>query len=314
MITDLHEWAGKNGYKIAWGGASVVMDVREDFDSLRAAGEIDGAFYEDNLAWFEYPEGITLQSPASVIIVAVPRPAHSLPFEHQNGRLDTILPPTYVNYNKLFEQVHDDMDSSVLRGTCCSELLKAPLKAIAARLGLVAYGRNNITYIEGLGSYFQLVGVLTDAELPPPSGSISNHPRMNPQCSDCSLCIQACPTKAIRSKRFLLGAQRCFTLHNESPQTWPEWILPLLDLCFSAQPCVIGCLRCQAVCPMNRGLLKTEPAGISFTAGETQWLLEGKPCDSNPLGAGIMSKLSKIGMGKDYSPLAKNLRELSKQS
>ncbi len=314
MITDLNEWAGGNGYRIAWGGASVVMDVRKKFDSLRAAGEIDAAFYEENLAWFQYPKGTTLQSPQSVIIVAVPRPAHSLVFEHENGKLDTILPPTYVNYNKLFEQIHRDLASDVFQGACGSELLKAPLKAIAARLGLVAYGRNNITYIEGLGSYFQLVGVLTDAELPPSSDLNGNHSRLRPECSDCSICIQACPTRAMRSKRFLLGAQLCFTLHNESPQPWPEWILPLLDKCFSAQPCAIGCLRCQAVCPINKGLLKTEPAGISFTAGETQWLLEGKPCDSNPLGAGIMSKLNEIGMGKDYSPLAKNLGELLKQS
>ena len=41
----------------------------------------------------------------------------------------------------------------------------APIKTVAAMLGLVRYGRNNIAYADGIGSYLQLCGYITDARL-----------------------------------------------------------------------------------------------------------------------------------------------------
>jgi len=313
MINKLQDWAKTRGYRIAWGDASIVMEIRKEFDTLLVEGEIDRAFYKSNLDWFVYPKGITLKEPKSVIIVAVPLAAHTLAFQLDGDELETILPPTYVKYKKLFGQVHDDLAASVIRDTCCSEILQAPLKATATRLGLATYGRNNITYIEGLGSYFQFVGILTDAELPPSGGSSSGNPKMNPECMHCTICFEACPTRAIRQKRVLLSAERCFTLQSESHEPWPRWIQPVLDRCFSAQTCLIGCLQCQVVCPRNQGLLRTEPAGISFTAAETEWILAGKPCDSHPLGMDIKAKFDEIDMFKDYRCFTKNLRELVKQ-
>jgi len=40
-----------------------------------------------------------------------------------------------------------------------------PLKTLAVRSGLAKYGRNNITYIDGMGSFYRLVAYYTD--IPP---------------------------------------------------------------------------------------------------------------------------------------------------
>ena len=58
----------------------------------------------------------------------------------------------------------------------------APLKPLAVRLGLVRYGRNNVTYAPGMGSYIQLLGYLTDASLPLPDGWRPQEPTLLPEC------------------------------------------------------------------------------------------------------------------------------------
>jgi epoxyqueuosine reductase len=34
-----------------------------------------------------------------------------------------------------------------------------PLKSLAVRSGLAAYGRNNVCYVPGMGSFLELVGL-----------------------------------------------------------------------------------------------------------------------------------------------------------
>lgn len=88
------------------------------------------------------------------------------------------------------------------------------------------------------------------------------------RCAKCRICIKACPTGAIREDRFLISAERCYTLSSESKEPTPDWATP------PASPCLIGCMACQEICPENKGRLRYEPSGVEFTAGETEALLE----------------------------------------
>jgi epoxyqueuosine reductase len=313
MIAELQAWADTRGYKIAWGSTSVAEDARQEISKRLQRGELDRNLYDDELAEFTKPCGTGIKNPKSVIVIAVPQPARRLLFEHENGPLETILPPTYMRYRQTYDEVTADMQANVFRGEFQAELLKAPFKSVAARLGLVTYGRNNITYVEGLGTYHQLVGVLTDADLPVSAGDRQYIPMIHPKCLECSICIDACPTGAIPEDRFLIHAERCFTLFSESPNPWPEWIKPSLERCFSAEPCLVGCLRCQAVCPRNNGLHKTKDTGVSFNAEETAWMLAGKPCNAHRVGSSINEKLERIGRSSSYPVFSKNLRELARR-
>ena len=175
------------------------------------------------------------------------------------------------------------------------ELIDAPLKALAARLGLVRYGRNNVTYAPGIGSYLQLIGCVTDAALPVPADWTPQEPQLLDLCETCGECETACPTGAIGSDRVLLHAERCLTLANEATATFPDW-LPS-----SAHHCLIGCLLCQRACPEN-ARLEVEDTGIVFTAEETAALLAGSGGSGRADdGTHFAEKLGRLGLTDDTS-------------
>ena len=122
-----------------------------------AAPEIfDGGF--DALHLFSLPESTALPSWARrVLIIALPRPAHRSVLRVDGQRRLALLPPTYLNYSALFEEVRAELTQAA-GGKCRFAALRAPLKGVATRLGLVRYGRNNLVYLPGCGSYLQLLG------------------------------------------------------------------------------------------------------------------------------------------------------------
>jgi ferredoxin len=240
----LREWAAARGYALAIAGAGVIEAVREKLEERKSAG------------------------PKCVVMVAVPSPIQVLPFTVEGKKIDALIPPTYVRYNATFADVLGDMKENALGQDAAAETLKAPLKSLAVHMGLVVYGRNNITYAPGLGSGHQLCGYVVgtgegpDEECPKAEGRET----VLEQCASCQACVKACPTGAIREDRFLISAERCFTLLSESRKPIPAWAKPPKSIC------LIGCMACQQVCPENKGRLKIMPSGVEFTGEETEVL------------------------------------------
>jgi epoxyqueuosine reductase len=259
----IRAWAKSRSYQAAAGGVSLLEEVRSSLQRRRDKEEIEDAFFRDYLDNFSYLEGCRLKNPQSFLIVALPRPAHTLSFSVGGKTVETILPPTYVRYHKSFSGVRDDLEAAVSAHNCQLEILSAPLKALANRLGLLLYGRNNIGYIDGLGSYFQLAGLLSDKHIGDISRLAGPEQKLLPKCLECRICAKACPTGAIDGDRILIHAEKCYTLFSESPEPIPEDLKP------PSTKCLIGCMRCQQVCPENRGLLKYEEAAVSFDSEET---------------------------------------------
>jgi epoxyqueuosine reductase len=297
-------WAKARGYRAAVGGVSLLEEVRGALQRRREAGEIEAGFYRNNLQVFTYLDGVPLENPQSVIIVAAPAPAYELTFVVDDKRIETILPPTYVRYRGIFTDVRDDLRDAMSGSGFRTELLNAPLKALGNRLGLLAYGRNNVGYIEGLGSYFQLVGLVSDMPLdeagaPPPPGET-----LLPRCQKCRVCAAACPTGAIEKERVLLHAEKCYTLFSESQSPIPE------GLKAPSPRCLIGCLRCQEVCPENKGLLRHENAPVSFEAEETEAFLGIKPPADGPAFGRAQEKFRQLGMSEGLLLFRRNLKRL----
>ncbi len=112
----------------------------------------------------------------------------------------------------------------------------------AARAGIGFYGKNTMLITRRHGSWVVLGTLVTDAEIDP-------SPRLDLDCGECRLCIDACPTDAL-AEAGTVDATRCLSYWTQAPASIPaEYREPL-----GAQ--VYGCDICQDVCPWNRGVEK----------------------------------------------------------
>ncbi|MEG0357563.1 MAG: hypothetical protein RR580_07525, partial [Christensenellaceae bacterium] len=78
-----------------------------------------------------------------------------------------------------------------------------PNKTVALRAGLGFIGKNNLLINEEFGCGVMLGKVLTTA----PFATISQALK-EPQCGDCSICVDACPTNALYGKIWSITAKR----------------------------------------------------------------------------------------------------------
>ena len=151
MVKKLQDWASQRGYRIAWGSGLTVSSVKREIADRRSESEIDRHFFDDEMKSI-VAEG--LESPDhTIVLVAKPSSAHLIHFDVNGNRVEALLPPTYFRYRASFEEIRRDLAENVFKGAHM-EHLTAPLKALASRLGLVAYGRNNIGYVKGWGATF----------------------------------------------------------------------------------------------------------------------------------------------------------------
>ena len=300
MVERLLEWAKQRGYRVACGSASVVETVRREIEARKSERELDEHFFDHELKSMIGSASGCLGR--SIVMIAAPRPAHAVSFDVDGKIFDALLPPTYYQYRGTFESVRMDLAKNGLPGAGL-DYLAGPLKATASRLGLVRYGRNNITYADGLGSYIQLFGYWTDAALPEAGEARNAAPSLLPECENCGICASVCPTEAISEDRVLIHAERCLTFLNENPGEWPEWMSP------KAHNCLVGCLECQRACPANPEL-KIEHTGLVFSAAETRLLLSGNSAADDRAETGIRAKLAWLGQPYIESVLGRNLRAL----
>jgi epoxyqueuosine reductase len=297
----LRRWAAGRGYGVGWGPLDVVAAAVADVHARGVARELD--VYASEAVSSESAESLGARGLVTVVVVVKPRPAHTVLIDLAGERVEAILPPTYVRYSNTFEEVGRDLREEGLPGARV-ETLRAPLKQVASRLGLVSYGRNNVTYAPGSGSYIQLLGYLTDARLPLPDGWRPSEPALLPRCRTCRACLVSCPTGAIGEERVLLRAERCLTLANENPGPWPPWIQP------KAHHCLLGCLLCQVPCPENPKL-RMESAGVAFTREETEALLSDSEDHLGPAWDGVREKLARLGQPGAEAVLGRNVKTLA---
>jgi len=255
---------------------SHLHELQKEIESLHSNALLDSQFCKDRLAWFKFQVPEDLPKAQSLIVVAVPRPQTRAIFNWNGQRRPLILPPTYTAYDAVEEQVQNLVAEILDKKGYTIMRTALPLKLLAARSGLVQYGRNNICYVSELGSFLQLVAVYSDMPCEEDSWQEAT---MMKSCEECELCRRACPTGAIPSDRFLLRAERCISYHNEKKGDvpFPKW----MDA--SWHNCIVGCMRCQRVCPQNKEVIQWTEEEEEFSEEETALLLEGVRHDDLPV-------------------------------
>src|SRR5271157_3800829 len=288
----------EHGFRARIVSVSHLQELQKKIESLRSHALLDSQFYNDRLAWFNFQVPEDLQKAQSLIVVAVPRPQTRAIFTWNGKRRPLILPPTYTAYDDITKQIGKLLAKILGEKGYKSAETALPLKLLAARSGLGQYGRNNICYVSGRGSFLQLVAVYSDMPCKEDSWQEAT---MMKSCEECDLCRRACPTGAISSDRFLLRAERCIVYHNEKKGDvpFPEWMAT------SWHNCIIGCMHCQRVCPQNKGVIQWTGEEEEFSEKETALLLEGMPRDKLP--ATMLKKLKHLSLVDYFDRLPRNL-------
>ena len=275
-----------------------LLDLKNDIGTLHRQGFFDETFFAEELSGFDFsiPDGIPQAT--SLIIAAAPQPQVRVTFTLGGKELPCIVPPTYsyTTDRKIEKLLRTQLAPADFR----IQVANIPRKLLAVRSGLARYGKNNITYMEGWGSFYRLAAFVSD--LPCPEDGWEDLSFLD-DCTNCDTCAKACPGGAIGAGRFLLHAERCLTFHNERPPEFPAWLNP------SWHHCLVGCMVCQKVCPVDKSFRKWIVDGPSFSAQETDLLLQNASKDE--LSPETVQKLDQLDMVEYLGVLGRNLQALS---
>jgi epoxyqueuosine reductase len=286
------------GHKAAAVPVERLEELREHYEGLSRCGCLDSTIARELLEGLSLRPPESVPRPRSLVVVATRDPVVCCTFRWRGVDVPIPVPPTYLQYRRKSEEVERELAELLPQDCHVESLLNAPQKLLAVRSGLARYGRNNVSYISGFGSFYALTTVCTD--LPCVEGEWST-PSMMPECEVCTRCVSACPTGAIPKDRILLRAELCITHWNEKPGDvpFPEW------LAGDWHDCLVGCLHCQRACPENEAVLDYQETGPSFTEDETEELLRADR--SGELSHSLKEKLESWGLHVWLGVLPRNL-------
>jgi epoxyqueuosine reductase len=289
------------GYRGKLLSAQHLCDLKNDIDGHHRQGRFDEEFFTEELSKFDFNCLESLSGAKSLIIAAASQPQVRVTFKMEAKDVPCIIPPTY-------SYATDRHIEALLRlqlEPAGYRVKKAdlPWKLLAVRSGLAQYGRNNITYIAGLGSFYRLVAFVSDF---PGAEDSWGEPQILSDCGNCEACTKACPSGAIGTDRFLLHAERCITFHNERQVAFPTWLNS------SWHHCLVGCMVCQKVCPVDKSFRKWIVDGPTFSVEETNFLMQNPSQDKLP--HETAQKLDQLDMLGYIGVIGRNLQALvSKQ-
>jgi epoxyqueuosine reductase len=300
VCTELSDFLSATGYTARIVSIARVSELQSLLERLKQDGSVSAAFYPELTRYFNFDYAKSLPGARSIIIIASPQPPTRVAFGDQT----VIIPPTYIYRDIWKGQLTAVTEFLEPRGFRVARA-RLPFKTLAVRSGLAKYGRNNISYIEGMGSFHRLGAFYSDA----PCGEDSwNEPQSMRPCQTCKVCLKACPTGCIADDRFLIHADRCLTHFNENEKTLPDWIKA------AWHNALLGCMECQKACPVNKPHLgSTREAEVVFSESETRQILDGEPLDT--LTPELKAKLESLCLtDEDVYPLLKrNLSLLLKR-
>ena len=249
-----------------------IEELQEEIDKLRFAGKLsDNEIYRGYIDTrrFEIPEN--LPNAKSIIVIAIFTKLALINFYLKGKEHEIMIPPNYYD---------DGLTNDILENLILKKIIKEPgykieltrnlhLKLLAVRSGLGKYGRNNICYVDKMGSMLNLYACYTDFQFEEDNWT---EMKMMDHCRNCKICINNCPTNAIPSisnESFVINAGKCISVYNEIDGKIPDWISA------KAHNALMGCMRCQLPCPGNREVIKLTDRFEDITETETEMILEG---------------------------------------
>jgi epoxyqueuosine reductase len=293
----------RNGYQGKIVPLQRLAELATEIAQLRESGLVDADFYQSAFSHFVYDYSDRLPGAQSIIIAAFPQPIVRLPYRWQGRQREALIPPSYAFARE--EDALAQLVTDILTKDGYTMLrVYPPLKLLAARSGLSWYGRNNITYVAGMGSLNRLVAWATDL---PADHDPWLAARRLAACEHCQICVKACPTNCIDRQRKTIHAENCLTNLNESGAPLPEWVE------HNWHHALVGCLRCQEYCQQNQAYLTPVTWDETLEEDEVALILEGPELEQLP--PALREKLQRLDLLEYYEEraLPRNLRLLVEQ-
>jgi epoxyqueuosine reductase len=290
--------AGVRDFRIRTVAVRHLKELQEEIEDRHEGGLLHDDVYDSYLAGFDYRIPDSIADPRSLIVIAYPDPPVRFSFGWHGTTRKMTVPPTYLQGDAKDAEVERILAERLAPSGYGVVQIRAPKKLLAVRGGLARYGKNNIAYVEGLGSYHRLALFCSDR---PCEEDPWSEAQMLQRCEGCQACRGGCPSGAIQDDRFLLHAGRCLTLWNEKPgeTEFPEWVGN------SWHNCLVGCMECQRVCPENSALRDWYGEGPDFAEAETELLLSRVEPERLP--SALLEKLRDTGLIEFYELMPRNL-------
>ncbi len=219
-MTDLHALAKEAGFSEAF-----LLPVLPYTDWTRHRN--DGVFHPNTAPLADDPQS---EYPwANAVLICV--------FPYTPYDDETLVASYYPASNRAYHAMKRLLALLHERGIR-AERAETPYREQLASYGIGSRMDNQILYLEPYGTYFNLQGAML--ELPAP---VEYEPRREPKeiCDHCGLCKDVC-FGAIKGD-YAFDWTRCVHTYMEGdpiPQDAMEWL-----------PSLLGCMRCQAICPKN---------------------------------------------------------------
>ncbi len=296
MVENFKDWALRRGEKLQVIPVERLQDVKAELEIFSKTEALNGfqKWIISDLYNFAVPEaGFPINS---IIILAIPHPFYANVEFTRLGKQYNFLSLVISDFDRAEKDLQDFLAQNNYHITPAGSI---PLKRMAVKSGLAEYGRNNITYVDGLGSLYSFASYFSDV---PADEDVWMDVRMAERCTHCWACVKNCPTGAIRKDRFIIDNERCLSNLNESPGEFPAW-LPK-----SVHHCLYDCLKCQIICPMDKDYLNHVIGPIQFSEEETERLLSGGPLDA--FSPELRQKSKLLGLDPWIENIPRNLKVL----
>lgn len=205
------------------------------YEKLKEAFDFVGTIDVDRYLKFKFDA--TLVGYESIFVVGLGYPNKYL--KHEKDKLTASM----YAYGYDYHDVMKEMMHEALRGLDIKYLALVDNHTISERkclemTGLAFYGKNNLMINEAFGSYFFIGLVVTKEKFP----ELIVENKLS--CGDCTICIKACPVKALNEG---FDWDKCISGYNQEKRS-------LTDYEIDKNTLLLGCDICQRVCPYNKGV------------------------------------------------------------
>ncbi len=297
MLNSLKQLALVRGERLAVLHLSRLDEVAAELTDFAAHEELNG--FQQWIVAHKYcltPPTDLPFTPHSILLHALPHPFYANVIVEHGGQTHPLRCLVRADFEGAETWLRAELQAE---GHALSAETNLPFKRLGSH-SLAAYGRTNITYIDGLGSNFSYAGYFSDLEVE--QDDWLPQARLAALCQTCKACLNACPTGAIRPERFLIDNERCLSYFNEVPDPFPAWIQP------QWHNSLYDCMLCQQACPMNRGQLTPAAQTYAFDESISAAILAGEPLESFP--PSFQADARTLGMDEWWPAIGKNLKEM----